>query len=90
MITLEDIKVRMAKLNDWALDGSSIVKDIMLPDFKAAIEFVNKVGEIAEKENHHPLIFIDYNHVRLSLTSHDAGGVSEKDFDMAEEIDKIL
>ncbi|MBI2631581.1 4a-hydroxytetrahydrobiopterin dehydratase [Candidatus Pacearchaeota archaeon] len=89
MLTLEDIKEKMGKLQNWALDGTMIVKDSMFPDFKAAMEFVNKVAEIAEKHNHHPAIVIDYNHVHLSLITHETNSLSEKDFKVAEDIDKI-
>ncbi len=89
MLTLENIKEKMGRLQNWALDGSMIVKDIMFPDFKAAMEFINKVAEIAEKHNHHPYITIDYNHVHLSLITHEINSLGDKDFEVAEEIDKI-
>ncbi len=89
MLTLEDIKEKMGKLKDWAIENKSIVKDYTFPDFKFSIDFVNKVSEIAEKNNHHPTIIIDYNMVRLSLTTHSENSLTEKDFSLAEEIDKI-
>jgi 4a-hydroxytetrahydrobiopterin dehydratase len=79
----------MSKLKNWAIEENSIVKDEMFPDFKSALDYVNKVGEIAEKVNHHPSINLDYNHVHLNLTTHSEKGLTEKDFDLAEEIDKI-
>ena len=89
MTTLAEMQKRMEKLKDWALEGNKIVKDLEFKDFKQALEFVNKVGEIAEKMNHHPDIMIFFNAVRLILTTHEAKGLTEKDFDLAEEIDKI-
>ena len=79
----------MEKLVDWALEGDSIVRDFMFQDSKMATEFIAKVNELAERMNHHPLILMDENHIRLSLTTHSLGGLTEKDFAMAEEIDKI-
>lgn len=90
MLPLFEIQNKMTKLRNWALEGSSIVKDRVFRDFKEAIEFVNKVAEIAEKHNHHPSIVISYNIVRLTLTTHEAKGLTVKDFEVAEEIDKII
>ena len=89
MLTLDFIKAKMEKLVDWALEGDSIVRDFMFQDSKMATEFIAKVNELAERMNHHPLILMDENHIRLSLTTHSLGGLTEKDFAMAEEIDKI-
>jgi len=89
MLTLSDIQERMSKLRNWALEGNSIVKDKTFRNFKESIEFVNKVAEIAEKHAHHPDIVISYNLVRMSLTTHSVKGLTEKDFDVAEEIDRI-
>ena len=79
----------MEKLDNWVLDGSSIIKELQFEDFKKSIEFVNNVAEVAEKNNHHPDIFINFNVVRLNLTTHSAKALTEIDFKVAEEIDKI-
>ena len=89
MMTLAELEKRMGKLKDWALESNTIVKDILFKDFKEALGYVNKVGELAEKQGHHPDIMILYNNVRLSLTTHSEKGLTGKDFDLAEEIDKI-
>ena len=86
---LVEIQKRMGKLGNWSLEGDSIVKDWVFRNFKESMEFVNKIAELAEKHNHHPAIIINYNNVRLSLTTHYAKGLTEKDFELAEEIDKI-
>mgnify|MGYP001579988291 FL=1 len=88
-MNLGEIQKKMEKLKDWALEGSSIIKDVTFSDFKQALEFVNKVGEIAEKNNHHPSIIIDYNFVHLTLTTHSEHTLTDKDFIVAEEIDKL-
>ncbi len=89
MLTLEDIQNKMQELQDWALEGNAIVKDLMFNDFKQALDFINKIGNIAEKHAHHPTILIDYNHVHLTLTTHSEKGLTDLDFKVAEEIDKI-
>ncbi|MDP3881271.1 MAG: 4a-hydroxytetrahydrobiopterin dehydratase [Nanoarchaeota archaeon] len=89
MLTLEQIKEGMENLRDWSLEGDSIVRDFMFQDSKVASEFIARVNELADKIDHHPLILMDQNHIRLSLTTHSAGGITEKDLEMAAEIDKI-
>lgn len=87
-MNLSEIQERMSMLKNWGLEGDSIVCDRFFGSFKGAMEFVNKVAEIAEKHDHHPSIVLDYKRVRLTLTTHGVGLIS-KDFDVAEEIDKI-
>ncbi len=88
-MNLGEITKSMQELNNWALESSTIVKEYELENFSQAIDFVNKIKEIAEKHNHHPDITIQYNVVFLVLTTHSAGGLTEKDFEVAKEIDKI-
>ena len=89
MLPLFEIQSKMDKLRNWALDGDCIVKDKQFNDFKEAMVFVNNVAEIAERHRHHPTILINYNKVRISLTTHDAKGLTMKDFEVAENIDNI-
>jgi 4a-hydroxytetrahydrobiopterin dehydratase len=89
MLTLEEAQKRLKKLKDWSFEINSIVKDISFPDAERALEFIRKINEIAEKKNSHPAIYIDSNNVRISLVAHSVNGLTEKDFEIAEEIDKI-
>lgn len=89
MLSLKEINELMAEVKDWSLEGDMITKSFNFSNFKEAIDFVNKVGEIAEKQNHHPGIILDYNLVRLSLTTHYEKSLTKKDFELAKEIDKI-
>jgi len=89
MMNLQEINQEMSELDGWALTGSSIEKNFSFGNFKEAIAFVNGVGEIAEKNNHHPDIMINYDQVRLSLTTHSESGLSKKDFEVAKEIDNL-
>ena len=76
--------------NEWRREGDEIVRDWQLQDFAEAIGFVNRVADAAEEANHHPDILIHgWNKVRLSLTNHSAGGLTDADFEMAARIDRL-
>jgi 4a-hydroxytetrahydrobiopterin dehydratase len=79
----------MGQVDDWSLDTESkkISKEYKFKDFIGAINFVNKVAEIAESEGHHPDIHINYNKVLLELSTHAIGGLSENDFIVAAKVD---
>ncbi len=75
--------------SQWRRDGDAIVRDYELADFVAAIELVDRVAELAEAANHHPDILVHgWNNVRLTLSTHSHGGLTESDFDLAERIDE--
>jgi len=71
----------------WERAGAEITRTYRFRDFREALAFVNRVGDLAERAGHHPDIDIRYNTVTLALTTHDAGGLSPKDFDLARAID---
>lgn len=73
----------------WQREGDSLVTVRTFADFPAALAWVNQVGEVAEEHNHHPDITINWNRVTLTLTTHSAGGLTEKDFDLAAAIDNL-
>jgi 4a-hydroxytetrahydrobiopterin dehydratase len=81
------IKSSLATVPDWKKKGSSIVRTYQFKDFVVAMKFVNAVAKLAEKTQHHPDIDIRWNKVSLSLTTHDVGGLSEKDFAAAIRFD---
>jgi 4a-hydroxytetrahydrobiopterin dehydratase len=70
-------------------DGKKIIREFKLKDFKTALDFVNKVGVIAEAEGHHPDIYVFYNRVRFELSTHAIGGLSENDFILAAKINAL-
>jgi 4a-hydroxytetrahydrobiopterin dehydratase len=75
---------------EWRREGDEIVRDWHFQDFAEAMTFVNRVADTAEEANHHPDILIHgWNKVRLSLTNHSAGGLTDADFEMAARIDKL-
>lgn len=73
----------------WNEENNSVFKEFKFSDFKTALEFVNKVGELAEKHNHHPDIELGWGRVKLTLSTHSEGKVTQKDRQLATLIDKI-
>ncbi|HEU5141108.1 MAG TPA: 4a-hydroxytetrahydrobiopterin dehydratase [Bacillales bacterium] len=89
VLNKEEIVEKVEQLPGWEHREGQLEKTFTLDDFKASLAFVNKVGELAEGANHHPDILIQYNKVTLSLVSHDAGGITDKDFGLAGEVEKL-
>jgi Pterin-4a-carbinolamine dehydratase len=75
---------------DWKKNDVCITRTCQFKDFPAAIKFVNAVARLAEKAWHHPDIDIRWNKVALTLTTHDAGGLTRKDFILARKFDRFL
>ncbi len=73
----------------WSEVDDSLVKEFKFPDFKSALEFVNKVGDIAERMNHHPDVELGWGRVKFSLMTHSEGKITAKDRKLAEAIDEI-
>ncbi len=84
-----EISSRLVSVPDWQVESGELVRTFLFKDFRAALAFVNQVGERAEQAGHHPDIDIRYNKVRLALVTHDAGGITQKDFDLAAAADKF-
>ncbi len=85
-----EIRTALGNVPSWKLEGKEIRRVLTFDDFAAAMVFVNKVAEAAEEANHHPDITINYNRVTLALCSHDAGGLTHRDFKMAHTIDCMM
>jgi 4a-hydroxytetrahydrobiopterin dehydratase len=85
-----EIGARLEDLLDWVREGDQIRKTFQLASFPVAIAFVTQVGFLAEAAGHHPDIDIRWRKVTLALTTHDAGGLTQQDFDLASQIDEIL
>jgi 4a-hydroxytetrahydrobiopterin dehydratase len=86
----QQVAEALQKLTSWELQGDQIERRLTFENFVDAMIFVNKVAEIAEEEGHHPDIRIVYNRVTLALTTHDSGGLTQKDFQMAHRINSLL
>ena len=91
MSTLSDSAIReqLNELPDWEREGDRIVREYSLEDFVEAVEFTNALVEPAEEEFHHPDLEVSWGSVTVNLTTHDAGGLTEKDFDLARQFDDI-
>ncbi len=84
-------KTLLAELQDWKIENGKISRTIVFKNFKEALALVNKIGELAEKEGHHPDIFLfSWNKVTVTLWTHAIKGLSENDFILAAKIDKII
>jgi 4a-hydroxytetrahydrobiopterin dehydratase len=77
----------LAALDGWSREGDEIVKTYELPSFPDAIAFVNRVAEFAEAADHHPDLDIRYRKVRVALSTHSEGGITDKDFTLAGQIE---
>jgi 4a-hydroxytetrahydrobiopterin dehydratase len=89
LLSQEEIDRRVAA-GDWSRDADTIVREWKLADFADAIAFVNLVADLAERVNHHPDVLLhDWNHVRLTLSTHSQGGLTDADFQLAGEIDRL-
>jgi 4a-hydroxytetrahydrobiopterin dehydratase len=82
----KDITNHLKKLPQWSRHGKTIVRHYEFSDFIAAMAFVNHVADLAESMDHHPDMLIQYNKVKFTLSTHSAGGLTKKDFLLAEKI----
>lgn len=91
-LTAEQIEPLLSQIPQWQLDpsGEAIARSWKLPDFVAALDLLNRVAELAEQQQHHPdLHLTGYRHLRIELTTHAIGGLSENDFILAAKIDAL-
>ncbi|MBW4507888.1 MAG: 4a-hydroxytetrahydrobiopterin dehydratase [Scytonematopsis contorta HA4267-MV1] len=84
-----EIREKINTLSGWTTEGSKLVCTRTFKNFIQAIDFVNKLVEPAESAGHHPDIEISYNRVKINLTTHDAGGLTQQDVDLAQVISQI-
>ncbi|MBI3611515.1 MAG: 4a-hydroxytetrahydrobiopterin dehydratase [Nitrospirae bacterium] len=82
-----EIQRRLKQLSGWRLADNAIKKQYVFESFMPAIRFVNRAAELAEAADHHPDMTIHYRKVTMSLSTHSAGGLTQKDFALAEQID---
>lgn len=90
LLNAQDIKEWLKKLPEWEHEKKHIERTFEFDDFTQAMEFVNGVAEIAEEEDHHPDIDVRYNKVRIALSTHSEGGLTELDFEVAEKIGTLV
>jgi 4a-hydroxytetrahydrobiopterin dehydratase len=89
---LSDIEIQreLGTLQGWTRRAQTLTKTFEFPDFPAAIRFVNRLAEVAERMNHHPDIDVRYTRVTCHLSTHSAGGITRRDFALAAAIDALL
>ena len=88
-LSKNEIQEKLRDMRGWSHVGKSIQKRYTLKSFVPAIGLVNKIAEVAEKVGHHPDITINYNVVSIALSTHSEGGVTQRDFDLAQQIEKL-
>jgi 4a-hydroxytetrahydrobiopterin dehydratase len=88
-LTPEQVVTELASTPGWLVSDGQLTRTVTREDFRDALLFVNAVGFLAERANHHPDIVIAWNAVTLTLISHSAGGLTEKDFGLAREISEL-
>lgn len=85
----EIIQTKLKDFPEWDFENNGIVRKFQFKNFSEALGFIVQVGILAEKASHHPELFNVYNKVNIRLTTHDANGVTNKDFDLATQIDLL-
>ncbi|MDJ0594552.1 MAG: 4a-hydroxytetrahydrobiopterin dehydratase [Pleurocapsa sp. MO_226.B13] len=88
-LTQTEIEQNLQSIPQWQQEDQTITRTFKFKNFVEAIDFVNQLVEPAEAAGHHPDIAISYNQVTVSLTTHDAGGLTQKDFEMAQTISQL-
>lgn len=88
LLTMDEVKRKVHDLRGWELHDSVLQKKFSFRTFRASMAFVNKVAELSDSVDHHPDIVINYTRVLLKLTTHSQGGITDKDFNLAQMIDQ--
>jgi 4a-hydroxytetrahydrobiopterin dehydratase len=88
-LTSEQVASELAATPGWTVSDGQLTRTVTSKDFRDALLFVNAVGFLAERANHHPDVQVSWNKVTLNLISHSAGGLTEKDFALAREISEL-
>lgn len=90
LLNKDEINQNLSSLSGWTQEEKQIAKQFQFKDFPEALSFVNKVGTEAEKMDHHPDIFIhSWNKVKITISTHSEGGITKKDFQLAEKIEGL-
>jgi 4a-hydroxytetrahydrobiopterin dehydratase len=87
--TPEEVRERLVFYPEWRLQGKALVRQFEFGDFLEAWGFLSQVALLAERHNHHPEIWNVYNQVRIIWSTHEAGGITERDFTLLEETDRV-
>jgi 4a-hydroxytetrahydrobiopterin dehydratase len=88
-LTESEIAARLPGAKGWECHGDMLIRTWQFPSFRRAIEFVNKVSALAEKSDHYPEIHVHFRDVHLEMSTHDVGGLTERDFALISEINAL-
>jgi len=88
-LSAEEIQTALTDLKEWKTEGVNLKKRFEFADFAEALDFVNRVGAIAERRDHHPDIRLGWGYAEFAITTHDTGGLTQNDFDLAKEIERV-
>jgi 4a-hydroxytetrahydrobiopterin dehydratase len=90
LLSPEELHQHATQAPHWEIvEGRKLARKFTFPDFLSGLQFVNRVGEIAERQGHHPDIHLSWGRVEIETWTHDAGGITEQDFLLASEIDRL-
>lgn len=88
-LTTEQVQSELDSVSDWSLRDGAITKTVTRENFRDSLLYVNAVGYLAERANHHPDVAVSWNKVTLTLVTHSAGGLTAADFALARQIDEL-
>ena len=88
-LSTDEIEKALRDLEGWRAEDDKLKKRFSFPNFAAALEFVNKAGEIAEAKDHHPDVLFGWGYAEFFITTHDRGGITDFDVALAKEIERI-
>jgi len=86
----EEAQRLLEQLDGWHVEGALLIKTVKLKGFMPGVRLVDRIAEVAEAEGHHPDLHLSYGSLRIELTTHAAGGLTENDFILAAKIDRLL
>jgi 4a-hydroxytetrahydrobiopterin dehydratase len=89
LLTGLELEAARAGLAEWIVDGQTLKKRWEFTDFAGSLAFINKVAELAEAADHHPDITFGWDYAEISLTTHDRGGITDVDIELASKIDRL-
>ena len=89
LLSDEEIEAGLGELQGWRREGDAIAKEFELGDFAGSVDFVNRLAPVAEELNHHPDLGISWSKVKVTITTHSEGGLTENDFELAKKIDPL-
>jgi 4a-hydroxytetrahydrobiopterin dehydratase len=89
LLSDSDLESNLEKLPEWSVDGKVLRRRFEFSNFAESLAFINKVGVIAEEADHHPDIYFGWGYAEVTLTTHDRGGITDLDFEVASKIDGI-